>query len=175
MSDLKQLKWVLIAALLIAAVVFIVLQPQGKVLTIGDTVPDFRLKDLHGNDFFLNRYQGQVLLINFWATWCTYCRVELPYLDGFQRQYAVKGFQTVSVLKDTNNIDLALEINNQNDLSYPVLLDKDGSLFRIFGANALPHTVLVDRHGKIRFIHIGFNSKDTPQLEREINQLLQEK
>ena len=171
----RYLKWIIPAVVLVATLVALIFSGHPKVLTTGNAAPDFRLRDLRGNDFFSNRYQGRVLLINFWATWCTYCREELPLLEDFNRRYCAMGLQTVSILKDTNNIDLAMDISSKNSISYPILLDKDEELFKSFGAYALPQTVLVDRSGKIRFIHIGFNPKDEPLLEKEILRLLEEK
>lgn len=168
-------KWIVITVVLILVLVILIFLPQKKVLKIGDPVPDFRLRDLRGNDFFSNRYQGRVMLINFWATWCTYCREELPFLESFHQKYAVRGLQTVSILKDTHNIDLALEISAKNSISFPVLLDQDEELFQSFGVNSLPQTVMVDRRGNIRFIHLGFNPQDRPKLENEIIRLLEEK
>lgn len=172
---MKYILWLAVPLIIITIVLALLLGPKVTALAIGDQVPDFRLKDLQGNDFFWNNCRGKVVLVNFWATWCVYCREELPSLEEFNQKYGDKGLVTVSILKDANNIDQALKIKEGESITYPILLDKNEELFKRFGITSLPYTALVDHHGKIRFIHLGFAKNDLSKFEREIGQLLEEK
>ena len=172
---MAKLKWgLIVGAILAAGALLLCLAPQKPMLTIGGTLPELRFKDLDGNDFFINRTRGKVLLLNFWATWCTYCKEELPYLEEIAKERASDGLVISSVLKDTNNVDLARRIRDDSALTFPIILDQKGDLFRAFGVAGLPFTVLVDRIGTIRFIHLGFARKDLDGYRKEITLLLEE-
>ena len=99
----------------------------------------------------------------------------MPFIEQLSQKYATRGLTTISILGDPYNIDLAQEINTQNNLTYPVLLDQDQVLFKTFGVRAPPYTVLVDRRGRIRFIHYSYSAKEALVLEQELVQLLEEK
>lgn len=173
----KHLKWIIIVGLIIAVAVAIVMMPppNKEALAIGDNLPEFRLKDLEGNEFFSNQYKGKVMLINFWATWCTYCIEEQPELQRLSEKYGGEDFQTVAMLQDDNNIDYAIQLKDKSGVTFPILIDKSKKIFDIFGVgDNLPYTLLVDRSGKIRFIHAGFSAKDIQAYEKEILQLIEE-
>ena len=112
--------------------------------------------------------------MTFWATWCEYCLEELPYLERLKQEYGARGLSVAAVLEDANNVDLARDIRTKNALTCPVLLDEGNRLSKNFTVQGLPFSVLVDRHGKIQFIHLGFAVKDVPTYEKEIRQLLEE-
>ncbi len=163
-----------LGALLLLALGFYFFVPRTAVLSVGQSIPEWRLKDLEGNDFFFNETRGKVLVLNFWATWCTYCREELPFLDDLAGEYEPQGLRVVSVLKDVNNFDLAREFRDERGLTLPILMDGKNELFKAFGVGGLPFSALIDRTGRIRYVHLGFDARDAGKYRAEIRALLEE-
>lgn len=126
------------------------------------TVPAMRLRDLDGVEHGLDEWQGQVLLVNFWASWCAPCQAEIPDLVRWQRQHGVHGLQIVGVGIDSPrplaNVQRSLGIN------YPILVvdpDQAGALLAQWGNTSrfVPYTVVIDRDGQI--VHRQFGSLDS--------------
>ncbi len=122
---------------------------------VGDSAPDFSLAGLDGTKHQLTDYKGRVTFVNFWATWCGPCRVELPTLEKFIAQQGDKGAMVLAV----NTGETADQINTyfkQNEISgLNVLLDSNVEVYTAYGINALPTTFIVDKEGVIRFRHFG--------------------
>lgn len=139
--------------------------PQG--ITPGKTALDFTLQTLDGTRASLSDYRGQVVLVNFWATWCPPCRAEIPALEAAYKTHRDDGLVIlgVSVEDPPELIELFLE---DFDITYPILLDRNGAVYRAYRAPGLPTTVLVDRDGIIQVRHIGELSA------RELDQYLSE-
>lgn len=174
MNRASIIRWLLpLCALLLLALGFYFFVPRTTVLTVGQSIPEWRLKDLEGDDFFFNETRGKVLVLNFWATWCTYCREELRFLNDLAGEYG-PDVQVVSVLKDVNNFDLARETRDRNTLTFPILLDGSNTLFKALGVNGLPFSALIDRTGRIRYVHLGFDARDAGKYRAEILALLEE-
>lgn len=149
-------------------------QPAPAVNTsvIGNPRPEFALADTEGKPHNIKEWDGKVLVINFWATWCPPCRKEMPAFIALQEQYGARGLQFVGVAID--EADKVAEFMDTYGVNYPMLL---GDLAAIevgkaygnrFGA--LPYTVIIDRQGKIAFTRRGELEKDTA--EAEIKKLL---
>jgi thiol-disulfide isomerase/thioredoxin len=139
---------------------------------IGQDRPAFSLADLEGVEQHVSQWDGKVLLINFWATWCPPCRKEMPAFVELHEQYGGQGFEIVGIA-----IDDAVAVRDFIDtlgVDYPILIGElDASeVSRLYGNHlgALPYSVLVDRASKIRFIQPGELTHDV--LERELRALL---
>ena len=132
---------------------------------------NFTLKDVDGKDVKLASLKGKVVLLDFWATWCGPCKIEIPWFIEFQNKYGKDGFQVVGVSTDDTQAKLKPYVA-QMKMNYTVLqgLDRDdiqdayGPLFGI------PVTILISRDGKVCAKHVGLSSKDA--FEREIKSLL---
>jgi thiol-disulfide isomerase/thioredoxin len=132
---------------------------------------DFTLKDVAGKDVKLASLKGKVVLLDFWATWCGPCKIEIPWFIEFQNKYGKDGLQVVGVSVDDTQDKLKPYVANMK-MNYPVLqgLDHDdiqdayGPLFGI------PVTVVISRDGRVCAKHVGLSSKDG--FEREIKSLL---
>lgn len=122
---------------------------------VGDSIPLLRFKDVEGNDYFFNDFKGKVVLINHWATWCQYCLMELPYLEKIRKEYNREDLEIITILQDPENLDLAKDIIQDYELSIPVLLRDDNPVFTAIESIGLPYSILLDRKGKVRFIHRG--------------------
>jgi thiol-disulfide isomerase/thioredoxin len=135
--------------------------------TTGACAPDakpanlnFTLKDLSGKDVKLSSYKGKVVLLNFWATWCGPCKVEIPWFNEFQQKYQDKGFVVVGISAD-DTVEQLKPFVAQYKMSYPVLLglgrdDVQEALGPVLG---LPTTLLIGRDGRICQYHMGLARK----------------
>lgn len=144
------------------------LSPGGVV--VGSQRPDFRLGSSAGDIVTANDFSGQVLLLNFWATWCEPCRREMPLLMQLQERYGARGLQVVGVALD--DVKKARDFAHEYGISYPILVGA-GDVMETslaFGNvhGVLPYSVLVDRSGVIRWQYIGeFPSTDIATLLEE--------
>jgi DsbE subfamily thiol:disulfide oxidoreductase len=122
---------------------------------VGQPAPDFSLSDLDGAKHQLTEYKGRVTFVNFWATWCGPCRVELPTLEKFMAQQGDKGAMVLAVNagETTDQINSYFKENGISGLN--VLLDANIEVYTAYGINALPTTFVVDQQGVIRFRHFG--------------------
>lgn len=120
--------------------------------------PDFTLKDLQGNEVSLSDYKGQVVLLNFWATWCGPCKIEMPWFVEFQRQYKDKGFTVLAVSLD-DDIDPVAPFVEKYGLNFPVVWGDNETADKFGGVAALPTTLIINREGEIIGSHTGLVSK----------------
>lgn len=135
--------------------------------------PDFTLRRADGPNLRLQEQRGQVVLVNFWATWCGPCRQEMPHLNRLYEKYRPSGFVLLGV-----NIDedpkAAAELASRLGLKFPVLLDTDKRVSRLYDMSAMPATVLIDRDGRARFLHRGYREGMEQTYEKQIRDLLKE-
>lgn len=132
---------------------------------------NFTLKDIAGKDVRLSKYKGQVVLLNFWATWCGPCRVEIPSLTALYRDYKDRGFVVLGVSVDSE-VSAIKPFARFMKMNYPVLIGAGHEdLSNAFGPFAgFPTSVLVARDGAVCVRHVGIASK--AQLEQQIGALL---
>jgi peroxiredoxin len=135
--------------------------------------PDFTLRTLTGPNLRLSEQRGQVVLVNFWATWCGPCRKEMPQLNKLYEKYHAAGFQLLGVNVD-DDTRKAAEIAAKLGLAFPVLLDADKSASKAYDLNAMPSTVLIDRDGRVRYVHRGYVDGYEDTYDQQIRQLLKE-
>lgn len=134
---------------------------------------NFTLKDVEGNNIRLSEYRGQVVLINFWASWCGPCRQEFPHLDDLHQKYADLGF-TVFAVNVERDRELADKVLRDIPVTFPVLFDNENTVSEAYDVDAMPATVLVDRGGKIRFMHRGYKPGYEDLYEQQIRALVRE-
>jgi len=133
--------------------------------------PDFALKDATGATVKLSSYKGKVVLLNFWATWCGPCKIEIPWFMDFQKTYKDRDFAVVGVSMDEDGWDAVKPYVEQKKMNYQVVLGND-QVSQLFGSiESLPTTIVIDREGRIASMHIGLVSKSTYQ--KEIEKLLE--
>lgn len=135
---------------------------------------EFNLQSRSGSTVSLSSLKGQVVLINFWATWCGPCRKEMPLLEQIQKKYAPLGFTMlgINVEEDPRLMEAFL---NDVPVSFPVLLDPANGVSKLYNVSAMPSTVIVDRRGNVRFIHQGYVPGDESKYQDLIRQLIREK
>jgi peroxiredoxin len=142
--------------------------------SIGTPAPDFRLKDLDGNAVSLSEYRGKVVLLNFWATWCGPCRVEMPAMEALYRSMKSKGLEILAVSVDQEGTAVTRPFQESMGLSFPILHDLDYQVGLTYGARTLPMTFAVDRNGTIRQLIFGARDWNSPEARRGIEEVLQE-
>ncbi len=111
--------------------------------------PEFAIRDLDGRMVNLAAFRGKVVLLNFWATWCAPCQVEMPVFAAWQRQYAPRGFQVIGISMDDDPAP-ARHLVERLKLNYPVAMGDERLGTRYGGVLGLPLTFLIDRHGVVR-------------------------
>ncbi len=121
----------------------------------GQMAPDFALKSSTGENLRLSEYRGNVVMINFWATWCGPCRQEMPLLDELYARYARVGFSLLGVNIDDDS-RRAMQMIKELGVTFPVLFDSRKEVSRLYAVEAMPVTILVDREGNVRHVHHGY-------------------
>jgi cytochrome c biogenesis protein CcmG/thiol:disulfide interchange protein DsbE len=133
--------------------------------------PDFALKDANGKLVHLADYKGKVVLLDFWATWCGPCKVEIPWFMDFQRKYKDRGFEVLGVSMDDDGWKAINPYVAMEKINYRVVLGDDTTGDLYGGLEALPTTFVIDRDGRIASVHVGLvNKKD---FQDAIEKLLQ--
>lgn len=153
------------AAVLLSTVVFAV--------GVQEKAPDFTLKTLDGPNQRLQEYQGQVVLINFWASWCGPCRQEMPLLDRIHQRYQDAGFAVLGINVE-DEVGPAKEVAERSKITFPVLLDQEQKVSEMYDLQAMPSTVVVDRDGKVRYIHRGYKPGDEAKYLEVVKALIRE-
>ncbi len=138
----------------------------------GKRAPDFSLRTVEGKKVSLSDYRGKAVLINFWATWCAPCKIEMPWLVSLRKQYAAQGFEILGVSEDdadTPRTKLA-KFGQEEGLNYPLLVGDDAVSRKYGGVEFLPTSYFVGRDGKIVAETAGLVSKD--EVEASIKKAL---
>jgi thiol-disulfide isomerase/thioredoxin len=125
----------------------------------GQVAPDFELQSLDGKTVKLSDFHGKAVLLNFWATWCGPCKIEMPWFVELQKEYGPQGFQIVGVAMDDASPEEIAKFAKQMDVNYPVLLGKEAVGQSYGGVGVLPTTFFIDRDGKLVAREFGLQSR----------------
>lgn len=147
-------------------------------LKIGERAPDFRLKDvMTGKAVTLSEFAGKkVVMIEFWATWCDICKREMPNLVKLQNEWRPKGFELLSIVLPSGNVNDIKKIVTDKKLTYPALLDADLAVAtKLYGlAGPIPLKVVIDHKGVVRYTHVGDYPPGEDELPFVLEDLLKE-
>jgi peroxiredoxin len=135
--------------------------------------PEFELKDAHGRTVKMSDYKGKVVLLNFWATWCGPCKIEIPWFVDLEQRYKDRGFAVLGVSMDEEGWEIVKPYIEARKMNYRVVIGSDEVADLYGGVDSLPTSFIVDRQGKIAGVHVGLVSKSV--YENEITQLLDNK
>ena len=149
------------------------LSVSSHAVDIRQKAPDFTLKSLEGTNLRLEEYRGQVVLINFWASWCGPCRQEMPLLDRLHHRYEDTGFAVLGVNVE-GEVEPAQKIVDKTKVTFPVLIDEQQKVSEMYSLEAMPSTVVVDRDGVVRYIHRGYKPGDEAKYVEVVKQLIRE-
>jgi peroxiredoxin len=139
----------------------------------GELSPDFTLKSREGGNIKLSEQRGNIVLVNFWASWCGPCREELPAFEELYEEYQDMGVEILAVNVDdvAEKADVLLQ---DIEVSFPVLYDTSGEVSELYEVRAMPTTVLIDRDGNVRLLHPGYRKGDEKKYEKAIKMLMRE-
>ena len=133
--------------------------------------PDFTLRSMGGSNLRLQEQRGQVVLVNFWATWCGPCRQEMPQLNRLYEKYKGSGFVLLGVNVDEDTRKAA-DVAAKLGVTFPVLLDTEKTVSKLYDLSTMPSTVIIDRDGKVRYVHRGYLAGYEDNYEKQIRELL---
>lgn len=145
-------------------------QPPAVPALRGKPAPNFELPDLKGSKVHTTDFKNKVLLVNFWATWCSPCIVEIPWFIEFQQKYGPQGLQVIGISLDEAGTKDVVPFVEKHKMTYPVLLGNDSTAELFGGIMGLPTTFIVDRDGKYYSMHRGLVSRES--VEEELQNLL---
>ena len=155
-----------VVALVVAAMLFIGLRlarrsgaNSGTRITQATVAPDFSLESLDGKNMRLSDWRGKAVLLNFWATWCGPCKIEMPWFVELQRQYGPQGLQIVGVAMDDASREDIAKFAREMGVNYPILLGKESVGDAYGGVPAMPESFFIGRDGKVVDRIIGLKGK----------------
>ncbi|MGD0761544.1 MAG: TlpA disulfide reductase family protein [Candidatus Sulfotelmatobacter sp.] len=162
-----------VVAVLVAGMLYFGLHMAGRPrphLTQATLAPDFTLESLDGKSVRLSDLRGKAVLLNFWATWCTPCKIEMPWFVEMQRQYGAQGLQIVGVAMDDASKEDIAKFAKDMGVNYPILIGKEAVGDEYGGVPALPETFFIGRDGKIVDKIMGLRGKG--DIEEDIKRTL---
>lgn len=150
------------------------LSSQAMALDVGGAVPNLSAPASDGRTLSLQQFRGQVVYVDFWASWCAPCREAMPVLGALQQRYSARGFTVLGVNVDTDRKS-AQRMLDQLVPAFPIVFDPKGLWPDAFGLRDMPSSYLIDATGVVRYVKKGFREKDVPQIEAAIKAALGEK
>jgi peroxiredoxin len=159
-----------IAALIAAAALAL---PALAADPTGSPAPQFTLGAKSGQTISLSQFKGQVVMLNFWASWCGPCRQEMPLLESIYKKYSRLGFTLIGVNVEPDS-NAANEWLKQTPVSFPILYDKESKVSKMYDVAGMPSTVIIDRAGKVRMLHRGYKPGDENEYLDSIRTLVRE-
>ena len=134
---------------------------------------DFTLKSNQGKNIRLEELRGEVVMLNFWASWCGPCRQEMPLINDIYQEYKDLGFTILAVNVDEDSAD-ADRFLTAVPVDFPILYDNQSQVSELYGVDAMPTTVLIDRDGNKRFHHRGYKPGYEDEYEKQVKKLVRE-
>ena len=145
-------------------------QGSGSVKMQSGVAPDFTLQSLEGKTVRLSDFRGKPVVLNFWATWCGPCKIEMPWFVDFQKQYGTAGVQFLGVAMDDASTKDIAEFAQSMNVNYPILIGKESVGDAYGGVQFLPETFYIDRSGKI--VDKAFGLKGRGEIEDDIKKII---
>ncbi len=135
--------------------------------------PEFTLPEKGGGQVDLAKYKGQVVMINFWASWCGPCRQEMPLLEDIYKKYNKLGFTLIGVNVEPDS-KAADDWLKATPVTFPVGYDKDSKVSQLFSVAGMPTTVIIDRKGNVRYRHVSYKPGDEGEYLNTIRAMVRE-
>lgn len=154
-------KWIYLSPVLL--IVFLALIYASSIFSQGNEyseAPEFKLEDLNGNVITLNDFKGEVLFINFWATWCPPCREEIPGFVDLYDSYNEEGMEILGVSLDRRGKDIVRKFAKMVGVNYPMVMGTNQLIQDYQPGQYIPTTIIIDQEGRIRDKHVGYLDKN---------------
>ena len=135
--------------------------------------PTFQLASMAGKPVSLDQYKGQVVMINFWASWCGPCREEMPILEKLHAKYKPMGFTMIGVNVEPDSAEAAKWLK-ATPVTFPILFDTKSEVSKLYAVQSMPSTVIIDRKGNLRWLHRGYKAGDENEYLNQIRALVRE-
>ena len=158
---------------LIAIAQWFVLLPIANAELVKGEAPNFTLKSQRGVNLKLSEHRGEVIMLNFWATWCDACRQGMPTLNELYQLYRNEGFTlfSINVEEDVRKVKKAL---SKMQVTFPVLFDVTHEVSKKYEVDDIPSTYIIDRDGNLRYIHRGFPPGYRDEFQKQVRELMSE-
>ena len=147
--------------------------PPVQAVSVGETAPIIEAPARDGSEFSLEALRGEVVYLDFWASWCPPCRAAMPALDALHERLGERGFSVIGINVDHSR-DAALRMLKSVPVDFPIVFDPEGHWAARYALPGMPSGFLVDRKGIVRYRHEGYSAGDVPALKQEIERLLEE-
>jgi thiol-disulfide isomerase/thioredoxin len=135
--------------------------------------PGFQLASMGGKTVSLGQFKGQVVMINFWASWCVPCRQEMPILEKLYVKYQPMGFTMLGINVEPDS-QLAVDWLKDTPVTFPILFDTKSQVSKLYKVAGMPSTVIIDRKGNLRWLHRGYKPGDENEYLDQIRALVRE-
>jgi thiol-disulfide isomerase/thioredoxin len=135
--------------------------------------PKFQLTSMAGGAINLDQYKGQVVMLNFWASWCGPCREEMPILEKLHAKYKPMGFTMIGVNVEPDSAEAAKWLK-ATPVTFPILFDTKSEVSKLYAVQSMPSTVIIDRKGNLRWLHRGYKAGDENEYLNQIRALVRE-
>jgi cytochrome c biogenesis protein CcmG, thiol:disulfide interchange protein DsbE len=140
---------------------------------VGYLAPDFTLPSLDGKMVRLSDFRGKKgVFINFWATWCPPCRLEMPTMEQAYQEYQSRGLEILAVSIDVGPKSVVRDFMQEFRLTFPALLDPEGEVMHLYRLFSIPASFLIDKHGIIRFKELGYRDWTNPKSRKKLEAIL---
>ena len=149
------------------------LSAAAATLQTGAAAPAFQLNSNTGKPLALADFRGQIVLLNFWASWCGPCRQEMPILEQLNRQYHAKGVTLLGINVEPDSA-AAVSWLKATPVTFPILFDTDSKVSNLYEVAGMPNTVIIDRKGQVRYIHRGYSAGAENDYLNQIRALIRE-
>lgn len=160
-------------ASLLAAFSVLALSTHCLAIELDEPAPDFTLKSNQGSNIRLADLKGEVVMINFWATWCGPCLQEMPLLNELYQKYESAGFTLLGVnVEDEEDKAKVNDMMEKLQVSFPILYDVESIASELYSVDAMPSTVFVDREGNFRYVHRGYKPGDEEGYKKIVQALI---
>ena len=170
MSFTKSLRTLALSAPLVVAALLAV---PATAVAPGGPAPQFKLASMGGKDINLAQFKGQVVMINFWASWCGPCRQEMPILEKLHAKYKPMGFTMIGINVEPDST-LAAGWLKSTPVTFPILFDTRSEVSKLYQVAGMPSTAIIDRKGNLRWVHKGYKPGDENEYLNQIRALVRE-
>jgi len=152
---------------------FLLFVPLAGAEVVKGKASDFTLKSLRGDNLKLSERRGEVVMVNFWGTWCTPCREQMPVLNDLYLKYRDEGF-TLWAVNVEPNVAKTKKWLREVPVTFPVLFDSANDVSKRYNVDDMPSTYLIDRDGNLRYVYRGYLPGNADEYERQVRELMSE-